>query len=827
MTVQSLQRFRRDRPCPVCGGFDEMPRGQGNRCHGFASADGMLAHCARPEHAGALPLEQASQTFAHRLSGECGCGMTHGASTRMARRVVATYEYTDESGALLYRVERTDPKGFWQRRPHFAAADRWIHHLDPDPKCGRRGCACERADFPPARRVLYRLPEAVAVVAAAVKEPEETGWTLFIVEGEKDADALDAIGLAATCNPGGAGKWRDEYADALRGAPIVVIADKDRTGREHADAVARSCVRVARSVRVLELPGDDVKDAADWISAGGTRAQLEALVREAPTWSPPPTAIVEAESAIVESAAAGPIMPSPREPMRVAEAIIGERHRDPSGALTLRSWRGGFYRWGAGRWAEIEDSTVRATLYGLLRDARYIDDRGEVRPWAPNRHKIADLFDALKAVCHTPEDTEAPSWLDGREGDPPAVDVIALSNGLLHIPTRRLQPHTPRFFNTVAVPFPYEPSALPPRRWLAFLRQLWPDDPEAISTLAEWFGYVIAADTRMHKILLIVGPFRSGKGTIGRVLQGLVGKANTSGPTLASLSTNFGLQDLIGKTLALVADARLGGHNTGVVVERLLSISGEDALTVDRKYKSHWFGRLHCRFVIMSNELPGFGDASGAIATRFVVLTLTESWLGREDHDLTGALLEELPGILNWSLDGLDRLRERGRFTEPESARDAILALRDTVSPMSAFVRDVCIVGAEHEVGVNVLYGAWRAWCDDQGRDRPGSTATFGKNLRAVVPTVKRFRPRDDGDREYRYAGIRLRTPDDPEWPGPGTNRDRSAPEEPAGPLVPGGPGDAAMWSQPPQGDDPMLRAALDSGIARPEDVAAAVEVPF
>jgi putative DNA primase/helicase len=230
-------------------------------------------------------------------------------------------------------------------------------------------------------------------------------------------------------------------------------------------------------------------------------------------------------------------------------------------------------------------------------------------------------------------------------------------------------------------------------------------------------------------------------------------------------------QDLVGKSVAIVADARLNTANANVVVERLLSISGEDSLTIDRKYKDHWFGKLDTRFVIFSNELPGFGDASGAIATRFLVLTLGRSWLGKENHDLTTELLGELPGILNWSLDGLARLRAQDRFTEPPSSRDAIVALADTVSPISAFVRDCCEVGVALEVAVDDLYQAWRTWCDQQGRDRPGSAMTFGKNLRAAQPSVRKTRPRDGDQRVQRYSGITLRQ----QWPVTVTNRDHTA----------------------------------------------------
>ena len=110
-------------------------------------------------------------------------------------------------------------------------------------------------------------------------------------------------------------------------------------------------------------------------------------------------------------------------------------------------------------------------------------------------------------------------------------------------------------------------------------------------------------------------PRRSGKGTIARVLRSLLGPANVCGPTLASLAVNFGLWPLVGKSLAIVSDARLGGStDSQVVVERLLSISGEDALTIDRKNLEPITVKLPTRLMIFSNELPRLGDSSGALA---------------------------------------------------------------------------------------------------------------------------------------------------------------------------------------------------------------------
>ncbi len=114
--------------------------------------------------------------------------------------------------------------------------------------------------------------------------------------------------------------------------------------------------------------------------------------------------------------------------------------------------------------------------------------------------------------------------------------------------------------------------------------------------------------------MTIVGPKRSGKGTIARVLRELIGPNNTCSPTLAGLGTPFGLQPLLHKRLAIVSDARLSGRtDSAIVTERLLSISGEDAQDIARKYRNSICVRLPVRFMILTNELPRLNDPSGAL----------------------------------------------------------------------------------------------------------------------------------------------------------------------------------------------------------------------
>jgi putative DNA primase/helicase len=444
-------------------------------------------------------------------------------------------------------------------------------------------------------------------------------------------------------------------------------------------------------------------------------------------------------------------LPPPNEPMRVARSLARERYQLNDGTPTLRHWRGGWWQWRISHWVEVEQRAARAAAYEFTEHALY-EKGNKVELWSPNRHKVADLLEALAAVVHLPESVNQPCWLDKARDD----GIVACANGLLNVARRELLDHTPRFFNQTAVPFDYDPEAPPPWTWFKFLNELWEDDDQSVNALQEFFGYVVAGRLDLHKILLMVGPTRAGKGVIARTLTALIGADNVAGPTLSSLAGDFGLAPLLGKPLAIVSDARLSGRGSQVVVERLLAISGEDTITVNRKYRDQWTGKLPSRFVVISNELPQLGDASAAIAGRFVTLLLAQSWYGREDTTLEGRIRGELTGILNWALDGLARLERRGQFTRPESTDEAYIALQDLASPIGAFIRDRCKLDLGYEIPVDDLWAAWKTWADDNGHGI-GTKQRFGRDLRAAHARIRVAQPRDGGERLRVYRGITLK----------------------------------------------------------------------
>lgn len=177
------------------------------------------------------------------------------------RRIVATYDYLDENGILLFQVCRFDPKDFRQRHPLPNKPGEWIWSV--------KGL----------RQVPYRLSELAEKIALE--------QLVFIVEGERDVDRLWSIGVPATCNAGGAGKWKPEHSEHFERADVVIIPDGDPPGRDHAEAVAFALGTIAKRVRVLDLatawPAMPPKgDISDWLDNGGSAEILYALVEALP-----------------------------------------------------------------------------------------------------------------------------------------------------------------------------------------------------------------------------------------------------------------------------------------------------------------------------------------------------------------------------------------------------------------------------------------------------------------------------------------------------------------------------------------------------------------
>lgn len=255
MAALTATRFSGKQPCPICGGYDTMPRGQGKRCAGFLSGDRRYAHCSREEHAGSLSQEGGG-TYAHRLDGPCRCGVQHmnpfstnGHTPADAPKI--RYDYRDAEGTLIARHVRRDyPNG-----------DKRMWWELPDGSASRNG-AVKPESLP-----LYNLAD---LLAAPADRP------VVLVEGEKAADAAKRAGLLAASLAGGASQQQFGTALApLTGREVWLWPDNDAPGRTLMQYVAGALAGRAARVRWLE-PADlpSKGDAYDFFAAGRTAADL-------------------------------------------------------------------------------------------------------------------------------------------------------------------------------------------------------------------------------------------------------------------------------------------------------------------------------------------------------------------------------------------------------------------------------------------------------------------------------------------------------------------------------------------------------------------------
>ncbi len=228
-------------------------------------------------------------------------------------------------------------------------------------------------------------------------------------------------------------------------------------------------------------------------------------------------------------------------------------------------------------------------------------------------------------------------------------------------------------------------------------------------------------------------------------------------PTMGSLEEWFGLAPLIGASLAILGDVRIGHHtDQAKLVERFLGLSGEEPIAIDQKFKGAVTVRLRTRVLILSNDVPRLYDPSRALASRFIVCQLRRSFLGQEDTTLESKLLVEMPGIFQWAVKGWESLHARGHFVEPAASADAVEDLEVVGSPHGLFVREICALGMDRRIGMQELYERWCTWCRAGGRE-PGHRERFGADLKSVCPNIRVVQPtRPDGTRYRAYEGIGL-----------------------------------------------------------------------
>ncbi len=598
-------------------------------------------------------------------------------------------------------------------------------------------------------------------VASKLETPEAH---LLITEGIKKALAATQAGFSCVGLAGVNSIYRDKKSCRLlpdleriawRGRKVYICFDSDAADNPNvAEAERQLAAKLAALgavVKVIRLPagpagedGEPVKQGVDDFLVTHGAAELHKLREQAGDPEPPTSGDMKATAQSLD-------------PAEGACDFLESGKVD--GLYRLRFYRGGFVVWTKGRYAEVAMAEVRGNVVEFVnKNYSYLSASitNNVMDQVKAKSLLSGMIESPSFLGESPVDAEGKPWRTN--------EIVVARNRMIHLPslvagvTDHTRPATPRLFTPAALECDFRLDAPAPSLWLESLAEWFGGDGESIDAMQEAFGYTLVVDTRQQKIFMLIGPPRSGKGTVARIWRAVVGKQNVAGPTLASFGQNFGLQALLGKSLAIVSDARLSGKSDqAVIVERLLSISGEDALTIDVKFREPVTTTLPTRIVVLSNELPRLLDSGGALAKRMILWKFTRSFYGKENQSLTDKLLAELPGILLWSIEGWRRLHERGHFVQPSAGAELIAELADLTSPVGMFVRERCHVDGGAKVARDALYGEYKDWCEAKGRKHVEDEAGFGRALRAAVPDVFDTAPRVDGKPVRHYGGIRIR----------------------------------------------------------------------
>ena len=402
------------------------------------------------------------------------------------------------------------------------------------------------------------------------------------------------------------------------------------------------------------------------------------------------------------------------EPMKIADALLRGVFRTPSGKCGLWAFRGDFYQWYGGSWVRREIEWVEDLCWTELEDAYYQeigqDGIPRVRRVAPNRQKIDNIVRGLTARTRIPH-SNIPVWLDDPSKD--STGIIAFNDTLVDVKTGDLIERNEDWFDPVIMPVNYNPQPDLCPRWMQCLNEWSDSDPEWIELLQRWMGYCLMNHRRHARWLLMYGKVRSGKGTIGKVLQRLLGRDAFMNSSLDDLSSDFGLDGLEHSRVLCISEvSELTGKEGERATRVLKNIIGQDPLTVNVKFKRQMRNVVvNAAPIVQANEIPQLPNKGRGLSSKMLVLPFDVSFEGKEDIYLIDTLMEELEGIAAWAVEGAVKLENDGnRFPTPDRAQDTMQMYHLQNNPFDYFLEERFIKSEGGFVATDLLWLQWNDW---------------------------------------------------------------------------------------------------------------------
>jgi len=650
---------------------------------------------------------------------------------------VAVYDYKDTDGNVRYQVVRRErvvngerEKNFTQRRPDPARPGQYIYNLQG------------------VERLLYRLSECL------------DAQQVFIVEGEKDVESLREGGLHAICNSGGAGKWPKNQSEHLRGKAVVILPDNDEPGLRHAQSVAAALSGIAASIKVIPTSARPKGDVTDWLAEGHSPEELLQLVAETPEWSGERLVPDGRTRTSPENGAKGG-----RPPKDIAAIAndLADSLRDANGVLTLRRYHGAWFRHDGCCYRQISQDEIEALVMEHLRKTGVKASR------SCRDDVIANL--AAADLAALPAAAANPCWLTS--GYPPAREWLPTQGCLVNV--RALARHiageevpdgdlfrepTAELFSTYGVPYRYAPDARCPK-WEAFLEGVQPvaADREMLQKLA---GLCLTPNTAYNVFFCFSGPPGAGKSTFLEVLEALVGSDNVCCLPLASFATRFLTWQLATHLVNVVGEMPTEGERGAGLhaVEGILKdVCDGGLIPVEHKFRDPTTAPAIARSIFAMNALPRFSDRSGAIHDRLRIVPFDQVFRGTEaeNRNLRKEIVEEeLPGVLNWAVEGLAKLLGDRAFPEHSLGLARKAEHRSRCDPERTFLDERYELGTPDEgISSHATYQTYSQWAKDRGYS-PRNEGNFSEAVRTHFG-IEKARERIDGRHVTVYRGLKLR----------------------------------------------------------------------